>query len=463
MIADLKPYPAMKDSGVPWMGEVPAHWEVVPPKRILLSRSAGTAAIKNTAATEPRTGYVPAFSATGQDVWLPKPSFSGPGLVLSAVGARCGKTFRADGQWAVVANTHVLLVNPPQCRDYWWYVTNNELWWDRAGAAQPFVQVSKTLNRPWAVPLPDEQAAIVRFLDHADRRIRRYIRAKQKLIKLLEEQKQAIIHRAVTRGLDPNVRLKPSGVDWLGDVPEHWRIDKLKHCLKARLAYGVLKPDKSDSAMSVPIVRILDVSDGTIWREKLERISPAQDAEFTRTNILPRDVIVSVVGTIGRSAVVPDDIGHANLSRALCRVQLNALLAPWFFQRYCLSRAFLDQAESVPAGSAQRVLNLGDLRQFDIGLPPISEQRSIVSWLAAATDNMAKGIERAREEIVLLREYRTRLIADVVTGKLDVREASARLPDETDEPEPLDETDAMIDAEEGMADDLDAALEAVEA
>ena len=76
-------------------------------------------------------------------------------------------------------------------------------------------------------PLP-EQAAIVRFLDHADRRIRRYIRAKQKLIKLLEEQKQAIIHRAVTRGLDPNVRLKPSGVEWLGDVPEHWEVLELK-------------------------------------------------------------------------------------------------------------------------------------------------------------------------------------------------------------------------------------------
>ena len=73
-----------------------------------------------------------------------------------------------------------------------------------------------------------EQAAIVRFLDHADRRIRRYIRAKQKLIKLLEEQKQAIIHRAVTRGLDPNVRLKPSGVEWLGDVPEHWEVYRLK-------------------------------------------------------------------------------------------------------------------------------------------------------------------------------------------------------------------------------------------
>ena len=83
-------------------------------------------------------------------------------------------------------------------------------------------------SSPFPLPPLPEQAAIVRFLDHADRRIRRYIRAKQKLIKLLEEQKQAIIHRAVTRGLDPNVRLKPSGVEWLGDVPEHWEVQRVK-------------------------------------------------------------------------------------------------------------------------------------------------------------------------------------------------------------------------------------------
>jgi type I restriction enzyme S subunit len=87
------------------------------------------------------------------------------------------------------------------------------------------------------VPPPEAQAAIVRFLDQADRKIRRYIRAKQNLIKLLEEQKQAIIHRAVTRGLDPNVRLKPSGVDWLGNVPAHWDVSRVKvefECLNRR-------------------------------------------------------------------------------------------------------------------------------------------------------------------------------------------------------------------------------------
>ena len=112
-------------------------------------------------------------------------------------------------------------------------------WGDSSGhGARPWLENSRFR------PTRPEQAAIVRFLDHADRRIRRYIRAKQKLIKLLEEQKQAIIHRAVTRGLDPNVRLKPSGVEWLGDVPEHWEVrPRLNHCYDEHLI-RVLSPSK---------------------------------------------------------------------------------------------------------------------------------------------------------------------------------------------------------------------------
>ena len=106
---------------------------------------------------------------------------------------------------------------------------------------------------PFPRPPADEQAAIVRFLDHADRRIKRYIRTKQKLIKLLEEQKQAIIHRAVTRGLDPNVRLKPSGVEWLGDVPEHWEVVNVAGL---GLVTGKWTFDTDSMERSVPPLRV---------------------------------------------------------------------------------------------------------------------------------------------------------------------------------------------------------------
>jgi len=237
MIRALPPYPAYKDSGVPWLGKVPVHWEVMPVKRALRPQSCGTAAIKNTAAATPLDGYAPAFSASGQDVWLPRASHCGSALVLSAVGARCGKTFRADGEWGVVANTHILWPRAGQNRDYWWYVTNNEAWWDKAGAAQPFVRVSATLERCWVIPPLPEQTAIVRSLDYKDRRIRRYIRAKLKLIKLLEEYKQALIHQAVTGKIDvrtgqPYPAYKDSGVPWLGKVPEHWEVMPVKRALR---------------------------------------------------------------------------------------------------------------------------------------------------------------------------------------------------------------------------------------
>jgi type I restriction enzyme S subunit len=202
MIADLKPYPAMKDSDVEWLGDVPEHWEVLPPKRVLRSESSGGAIIKNTAATEARPGYVPAFSASGQDIWLPDASHFGDALVLSAVGARCGRTFRASGEWGVVANTHVLRPLKGQMQHFWWYVTNNQDWWDRAGAAQPFVRVSATLNRAWAVPPLPEQAAIVEYLGQAIADIDSTITRAEREIELLNEYRTRLIADVVTGKLD---------------------------------------------------------------------------------------------------------------------------------------------------------------------------------------------------------------------------------------------------------------------
>jgi len=197
-----QPYPAYKDSGVPWLGHVPEHWEVMPVKRALRPQSCGNVAIKNTAAATPLNGYAPAFSASGQDVWLPRASHSGSALVLSAVGARCGKTFRADGEWGVVANTHILWPRAAQNRDYWWYVTNNEAWWDKAGAAQPFVRVSATLERSWVIPPLPEQTAIVEYLDAQTAKLDTAIAAARREIELLREYRERLIADVVTGKVD---------------------------------------------------------------------------------------------------------------------------------------------------------------------------------------------------------------------------------------------------------------------
>src|SRR5690606_1011949 len=244
MIDGLKPYPAMRDSGVPWLGEVPEHWEIQRIKTLFREKDerSGDASGLLLALTRAR-GLLPQSEASSR---LASASDLSKYKICRAGDLVMNRMQAWSGMFAV--SPYEGLVSP----DYSVFVARGrfevrffEAVFKTPLLVEQFAQTSKGIgsgfNRlytpdfgavPVAVPPLPEQAAIVRFLDYVDRRIRRYIRAKQKLIKLLEEQKQAMIHRAVTRGLDPNVRLKPSGVEWLGDVPEHW--DVLPLCAIAR-------------------------------------------------------------------------------------------------------------------------------------------------------------------------------------------------------------------------------------
>jgi len=458
MIRDLPPYPAYKDSGVPWLGQVPAHWEVMPVKRALRPQSCGTAAIKNTAAATPLDGYAPAFSASGQDVWLPRASHCGSALVLSAVGARCGKTFRADGEWGVVANTHILWPRTGQNRDFWWYVTNNEAWWDKAGAAQPFVRVSATLERSWVIPPLPEQTAIVRFLDYVERRIRRFIRAKQKLIKLLEEYRQALIHQAVTGKIDvrtgkPYPAYKDSGVPWLGHVPQHWEVVKLKFISK-RMQNGSTPPTDVGEYYA---------DQGIPWygpSSLLEEILIGLPVRFVTERaildnkvrvIQPPALVISVIGNVGKSALMLEQ-GATNQQLTCCELDQKICNPVFVVNQFRMAEHYLVASAS---STTIAILDSEVLRNMPLAIPPLPEQTAIVEYLDAQTAKLDAAIAAARREIELLREYRERLIADVVTGKVDVRQVAAQLPEEpaeeeagTEEEEPVADELATVDSQE---------------
>ena len=257
MIDDLKPYPVMKDSGVPWLGEVPEHWEILPicalarrrqqtneQQRELLSVYLGRGVVPFSSVDEKRTNATSEdlskyqavepgdFVLNNQQAWRGSVGVSryegivSPAYLVLALDGRLNREF-ADR----------LLSGPGMVSQY--LISSKGV-----GTIQRNLYWPHLRRMAVFVPPASEQAAIVRFLDHADRKIRRYIRAKQKLIKLLEEQKQAIIHRAVTRGLDPDVRLKPSGVEWLGDVPEHWEVKRLQQVTDPNrsIMYGIVLP-----------------------------------------------------------------------------------------------------------------------------------------------------------------------------------------------------------------------------
>ena len=295
---------------------------------------------------------------------------------------------------------------------------------------------------PVLVPSDDEQAAIVRFLDHANRKIDGFIRAKRKLIGLLNEQKQAIIHRAVTRGLHPDVPLKPSGIPWLGDIPMHWEARKLGS-LFLRHGSGTTPSGDAYYGGGVPWVMSGDLKDGVLATTK-RTVTESALKDFSALKLHPKgSLLVAMYGaTIGKTGV---------LSMAACSNQACCALAsprsnvnPVFIQSIVImARPHLMQQSY---GGGQPNINAEVVRSLRVPLPPMPEQESILRYLDDATIPLNTAIARTEREIALMQEYRTRLTADLVTGKLDVREAAAKLPVPPAEPvtesianEPLEE------------------------
>ncbi len=272
---------------------------------------------------------------------------------------------------------------------------------------------------------PAAQAGIADFLDRKTAAIDALIAKKERLIDLLEEKRQALITQAVTKGLDPNVPMKDSGIEWLGEIPAHWKVKRLKHVLRRGLAYGVLKPLAYEHADGVPLLRIFNASDeGDVVEDELMLVSPSQSAEYRRTRLSTGDLVVSVVGTIGRSLIVPESMNGANLSRALARIQLGNSAQAEFMLLWLRSSLFEQQAEDVARGSAQKVLNLGQLAEFVVPLPPVEEQREVAAQLSGTLRSARAAREALQQSVARLAEYRQALITAAVTGQLDVSEAS---------------------------------------
>ncbi|HAZ60763.1 MAG TPA: hypothetical protein DCY89_04220 [Gammaproteobacteria bacterium] len=468
---DLKPYPEMKDSGVPWLGEVPAHWQLLPalavyrPRQVrntglvekaVLSLSFGRIIVK---APEKLRGLVPESFETYQIVEPGNIIVRTTDLQNDQTSLRIG---HAHHRGIITAAYMCLETKPIVLNEFGYQYLNAydllKIIYGFGSGLRQNLDFSDIKRMPVLVPPSDEQATIVRFLDHADRRIRRYIRAKHKLIKLLDEQKQAIIHRAVTRGLDPDVRLKPSGVEWLGDVPSHWDELLLGRCLDriqqgwspvaaegalgndqwAVLSLSSVKRGIFDPAAIKPIPTTAKVPKGIEVRDG--------DLLLTRSNT--RDLVgdVCVASGVRHKTVLCDLIYR--LTPDLRRFDARFLM----FQ--LLSRIGRVQIERDARGSSGTMPKIAQrhIRSWKVLAPSLQEQRVIVRAIEGQSSLADEAVARARWEIDLLREYRTRLIADVVTGKLDVREAAAWLPEEADEPEPLDEAQVEGGAEESDTD-----------
>jgi type I restriction enzyme S subunit len=304
---------------------------------------------------------------------------------------------------------------------------------------------------PVLVPPKFDQSAIVRFLRHLDHRIRGYILAKQRLIKLLQEQKKATIHRAVTQGVDPDVVLKSSGVEWLGEIPEHW--DTWQIGFFARVGNGST-PSRSNSEYwsggRYPWLNSSSVNQNPIVATN-QFVTDIALKECHLPQVQPGSVLVAITGqgkTRGTAAIL--DI-EATINQHIAYITPQRDVVSTDFLYLALVGAYRELRRiSDDSGSTKGALTCGDLSHFKIAVPPSGEQDQIVAVTQQQTQSADAAISQAEREISLLREYRTRFIADVVTGKLDVTEAVANLSDEAEGPGELPFADDVLEGTEDL-------------
>ena len=446
MIGDLKPYADYKESGLPWLGPVPAHWRTVRNGSLFGQRSQTGYAALPILEVSLKTGVqVRSFGQAGRKqimsdlskykravkgdlayntmrMWqgalgvCPVDGLVSPAYVVARpyAGADAryfAALFRTGDYMAEIDSASRGIVKD-----------RNRLYWDQF----------KQMQSP--CPPPDEQALIVRFLDWANGRLERAIRAKRKVIALLTEQKQAIIRQAVTRGLDAKSTLKPTGIPWLGTIPEHWEVRRLGSAISVLTGYPFVSSAFVRREGAVRLLRGVNVTPSGVRWADVVRWQRAQADRLEAFELKAGDIVLGmdrpVVSTGVRATSIKETDTPALLVQRVARMRATDKLHARFLLLLLRGGIFAEYMTPIFTGISVPHLSPEQIKAFKVMLPPFAEQVAIADSVEVETDAIEKSIAKIEREIDLLREYRTRLIADVVTGKLDVRDAAAQLPED---------------------------------
>lgn len=424
-------YPIYKPSGTDWIGDIPEHWVISKIKY----------KFKFTTGFTPPTGNNEYYN--GIHIWITisdmnskylidsgtklsdeaiktfKPEKTYQGSLLISFKLSVGKVAFAGSD--LFTNEAIISIAPNQNYDlnFFYYTISQHL----LNNAQENIYGAKLLNQELIkgasilFPPKGEQIAIAQFLDEKTARIDKLIDKKNKLIELLNEERDAVINQAVTRGIDPTVKLKPSGIDWLGEIPGHWEVKKLKYV--GEIKYGLGQPPMLlDSGL--PLIRATNIEKGKINENDLLFVDP-NDVPYQRDPVLKEnDIIVVRSGAYtGDSAIIPKKFDGA-ISGYDMVVRVKASNPKYI--SYCLlsNYVLINQIFLQRLRAAQPHLNKEQLRESLILLPGLAEQLIIVQHIENEIMRIDSSIYIIEQEILLLREYRTSLIAQLVTGKIKV-------------------------------------------
>ena len=427
---NMKRYDTYKPSGIAWIGEVPEHWDL---KKIKFCFDVYAGATPKTENPDNWDGDIvwvtPADYKTedkfikGGQRTITKQGYDSCNTQLVPVGSII---FSKRAPIGTVALNDVELCTNQGCLScvpkgtnstYYYYVMSiSTEWFDLLGSGATFKEISADNFSNVKLPFPPlaEQEAIAAYLDVRCADIDKVVATQQKRIALLQELKQSEITHAVTRGLNPDARMKDSGVEWIGMVPEHWEVRRIKFSCQVTDGTHFSPPTTKEG---MPYITVSNVYDDIIDLENANRISEKDFLDLVKQGCQPQvgDVLLAKDGTVGRTAIVRDNQFVALSSLGILH-PMEGLSSN--FLKYSLDSQFLqEQMKAAMAGSALRRITISKICEFVSFIPPTDEQNDIVEHLDRRCGEIDKQIGAVTRQIELLREYKQALITEVVTGK----------------------------------------------
>ncbi len=441
-------YPAYKDSGVEWLGEVPEHWEVDRFKRSTVSAKNGVwgdEAKQN--ANDIPCVRVADFDRQGLRVELDEPTIRNiadsdrVGRILvqgdllleksgGGEGQPVGCVVLYDDPRPAVCSNFVARIQTAPCMSssFWRYVhaaayavrLNTRSIKQTSGIQN--LDASQYFDERAGFPSLDEQTQIAAFLDRETAKIDALVAEQRRLMALLKEKRQAVISHAVTRGLNPQAPLKPSGIEWLGDVPGHWGVSAIKRYADKITDGAHVSPETENGVFH--FVSTKDVGAESIDFENCLLTTEQSYESMVKTGCRPvvGDVLFSKDGTIGRTVVIREERDFVVASSLIIIRPTASLLDSDFLNCLCQSQGIANQVDCFVKGAGLPRLSIQNLTKVVGCFPPISEQKAITEFLVSQLTKFDTLTTEAQRAIALLQERRTALISAAVTGQIDVRD-----------------------------------------
>ena len=424
-------YPTYRPSGVDWLGDIPTAWGVAPLKWFLRVRS-GEFLPNTEFDVEPsEKRAIPVVGGNGIAGYTSLCNTAAQTVVLGRVGALCGNVhFVREAAWVTDNALIVYRVREFDLRYLVQMLREADLNRLASQNAQPLITGGIVKGQLSPLPPLPEQRAIAAFLDRETKRIDELVAKKRRLIELLEEKRNVLISHAVTKGLDPSVPMKDSGIEWLGEIPAHWGVMKLGFCSRVQSGLTLGKRYETPDLAMRPYLRVANVQDGFVDLAEVTQIQLPQD-EVERYELRPGDVLMTEGGDfdkLGRGCVWRGQVpGCLHQNHVFAVRPAPRLLLPDFLAALTTAAC----GKFYFTSTSQQTTNLATtnrtkIKEFPVPVPPIEEQWAIAEALARQTSRLDALRDRNVQVIDKLKEYRTALISAAVTGKIDVREEVAQ-------------------------------------